>query len=451
MSRRKRNGLIAFLLASLMALASCVSEPVPPKDASSGGEAPSGQAQETSSQSAQPLSVQGQIVVWYSGAAESRVELYEWAKAEIEKKYPGTTVVLEVIPMAELSTRQMTACQSGNGPDVMSQSNAVTNGFMELGLLEPMQDLMKRAGRDLLSEFNPDFFELMRKGDDLYGVPQSRTALALVYNKQMFQEAGLTEAPKTWDEVREYAKKLTKTDAGGTTTVYGFGLPGKGGSHVWFRVLPEIWGCGGDICDAEMKTATLNTDAVKKALEYYTSFYFDGYSPKSMMENDQTATSQMFASGNVAMTIENVSWIQKNVVEKKLFDVGVALYPGVSGTNTAGLGGWNACIPASAKNKEGAAAFIDLVTDTEGMSKQLLMPALTEILEGSEWSGDFYGPYTTMLADHSRDFPAFENTAAAQTTVMNMVQSVLSKSATVDQAVETANDEIQALLDAQNG
>ena len=451
MFRKKGSCLIAFLLACAVLLGGCVNEPTPPKESSAGGADSSQQSAEASSQTAQPLNVTGQIVVWYSGAAESRVELYEWAKTEIEKKYPGTTVVLEVIPMAELSTRQMTACQSGNGPDVMSQSNTVTNGFMELGLLEPMQDLMKRAGRDLLSEFNPDFFELMRKGDDLYGVPQSRTALALVYNKQMFQEAGLTEAPKSWDEVKEYAKKLTKTDAGGTTTVYGFGLPGKGGSHIWFRVLPEIWGCGGDICDADMKTATLNTDAVKKALEYYTSFYFDGYSPKSMMENDQTATSQMFASGNVAMTIENVSWIQKNVVEKKLFDVGVALYPGVSGTNTAGLGGWNACIPASAKNKEGAAAFIDLVTNTEGMEQQLLMPALTEVLEKSEWSGDFYGPYTTMLAEHSRDFPALENTAAAQTTIMNMVQSVLSKSATTDQAVETANDEIQALLDAQNG
>lgn len=404
----------------------------------------------TGGNDAKPFNVKGDITVWYSGDAESRVALYEWAKAEIEKEYPGTNVILEVIPMAELSTRQMTACQSGNGPDVMSQSNAVTNGFMKLGLLEPVQEYMTRLGRDLLNEFNPSFFDLMREGDNLYGVPQSRTALALVYNKDMFKEAGITKAPETWEEVKEAARKLTKVGPDGTTLVYGFGLPGKNGSHVWFRMLPEIWGCGGDICDPQMKTATLNTDAVKKALEYYTSFYFEGLSPKSMLENDQTATSQMFASGTVAMTIENVSWIKNNVLDKNLFDVGVAMYPGLNSTNTAGLGGWNACIPASAKNKEGAAVFIDKVTGVEGMKKQLLMPALAEVLEAGEWSGEFFGPYSTMLAEHSKDFMPLDNTAAAQNIIMNMVQYVISGAATVDEAVQAANEELQALLDAQN-
>lgn len=403
-----------------------------------------------SAAASEPLKVQGEIVVWYSGASESRVDLYEWAKAEIEKTYPGTTVTLEVIPMAELASRQMTACQSGMGPDVMSQPIAATNGFMKLGLLEPVNELMARAGRDLLGEFNPDFFALMRDGDTLYGVPQSRTALALVYNKAMLEAAGLTEAPKTWADVQAYAEKLTQKDAAGNVTVYGFALPGTSGSHIWYRLIPEIWGAGGDICDAEMKTATLDSEATRKALEYYCSFYQNGWAPRSMLENDQTACSQMFASGAVAMTIENVSWIRNNILKDNLFEVGVALYPGMNGTNTAGLGGWNACIPASAKNKEGAAAFINLVTGKEGMEKQLLMPALTEVLAAGDWTDSFYGPYSTMLADHSRDFPAFENAAAAQNVIMNMVQSVLTGSATMDDAIAGANAEIQALLDEQN-
>lgn len=398
----------------------------------------------------QPLNVQGEIVVWYAGASESRVDLYQWAKEEIEKNYPGTTVTLEVIPMAELASRQMTASQSGMGPDVMSQPIAATNGFMKLGLLEPVNDLMKRAGRDLLTEFNSDFFELMREGETLYGVPQSRTALALVYNKAMFAEAGISEPPKTWVEVQEYAEKLTKKDENGNVTVYGFALPGTSGSHIWYRIIPEIWGAGGDITNPEMTQATLDSDATRKALEYYASFYRNGTAPRSMIENDQTASSQMFASGAVAMTIENVTWIRNNVVRENLFDVGVALYPGMEGTNVAGLGGWNACIPASAKNKEGAAAFINLVTSKEGMEQQLLMPALTEVLEAGTWTDEFYGPYSTMLADYSRDFPAFENAAGAQTIIMNMVQSVLTDSVTIDEAITSANAEIQEMLDQQN-
>lgn len=398
----------------------------------------------------EPLEVQGEIVVWYAGASESRVELYNWAKEKIETDYPGTKVVLEVIPMAELASRQMTACQSGMGPDVMSQPIAATNGFMKLGLLEPVDELLGRAGRNLMEEFNPDFFELMREGDTLYGVPQSRTALALVYNKAMFEEAGLTEPPKSWTEVQEYAKKLTKTDNNGNVIVYGMGLPGTSGSHIWYRIIPEIWGAGGDICNPEMTKATLDSEATKKALEYYKSFYENGTAPRSMVENDQTATSQMFAAGAVAMTIENVTWIRNNVVRENLFDVGVALYPGMNGTNIAGLGGWNACIPSSAKNKEGAAAFINLITSKEGMEQQLLMPALSEVLEAGSWTDDFYGPYSKMLAEYSRDFPAFENAAAAQTVIMNMVQSILTESTDISDAVALANAEIQELLDQQN-
>jgi ABC-type glycerol-3-phosphate transport system substrate-binding protein len=250
--------------------------------------------------------------------------------------------------------------------------------------------------------------------------------------------------------VEAAAGKLTQKAADGTTTVYGFGLPGKGGSHIWFRLLPEIWGCGGDICDTDLKKATLDTSAVKEALTYYTDMYKKGYSPKSMLENDATATSQMFASGNVAMAIENVTWIKNNVADKNLFEVGIALYPGKNGTNTAGLGGWNACIPSSAKNKEGGAAFINLVTGFEGMKRQLMMPALAEVLSTSDWSGDFFGPYTEMLAKYSRDFPAFENTAAAQNILMNMVQSVITGKSSIDDAVKAANEEIQELLDIQN-
>ncbi|HHU02015.1 MAG: ABC transporter substrate-binding protein [Christensenellales bacterium] len=396
------------------------------------------------------LDIKGEIVVWYAGASESRVELYQWAKEKIEAEYPGTTVTLEVIPMAELASRQMTACQSNMGPDVMSQPIAATNGFMKLGLLEPVNELMQRLDRNLLEEFNPDFFELMREGDTLYGVPQSRTALALVYNKAMFEEAGLTEPPKNWNEVQEYAKQLTKKDNEGNTVVYGLGLPGTSGSHIWYRIIPEIWGAGGDICNSEMTQATLDSEATKKALEYYKSFYENGTAPRSMVENDQTATSQMFASGAVAMTIENVTWIRNNVVRENLFDVGVALYPGMNGTNVAGLGGWNACIPSSAKNKEGAAVFIDLITSKEGMEQQLLMPALTEVLEAGDWTDDFYGPYSKMLAEYSRDFPAFENAAAAQTVIMNMVQSILTDSADISSAIASANVEIQELLDQQN-
>lgn len=150
----------------------------------------------------------GTIKVWYSGDNEgTRVELFEKAKAEIEAEYPGTTVEIETIAYSELNAKQLTACRAGVGvPDVMSQSATATNGFMVEGLLLPLEDLMADLGRDLKAEFNPAFFSLMEDEEHIYGVPQSKTALVLVYNKTLFEEAGIEEPPTTWDELYECAK-----------------------------------------------------------------------------------------------------------------------------------------------------------------------------------------------------------------------------------------------------
>lgn len=186
----------------------------------------------------------GTIKVWYSGDNEgTRVELFEKAKAEIEAEYPGTTVEIETIAYSELNAKQLTACRAGVGvPDVMSQSATATNGFMVEGLLLPLEDLMADLGRDLKAEFNPAFFSLMEDEEHIYGVPQSKTALVLVYNKTLFEEAGIEEPPTTWDELYECAKKLTLTKEDGTKQ-YGFAYPGTNAGNIWFRIVPAIWSC----------------------------------------------------------------------------------------------------------------------------------------------------------------------------------------------------------------
>jgi multiple sugar transport system substrate-binding protein len=397
-----------------------------------------------------PVTIKGEVVVWYRGEAGNMVPAHEKVKKDIETNFPGTRVVLEVIPYDEMATRMMTACQAGAGPDVMNQSVAWTSGFMARGLLEPLTGWMKRFNRDILKDFNPAYYRSVQKDNELYAVPLTVNLMELVYNNDMFKEAGLTRPPRNWQEVFEYSEKLTKKNPDGTTRVYGFALPAGSAGNIWFRILPEIWSAGGDICTPDMKTATLNTQPVKDAVRYYCDTYFKGYSLKSMMELEQSKIQPFFANGQVAMTIENMDFSYFNIVGKKLFDVGVGLWPGKNGPLKAGIGGWYVCMASSAKNKEGGAYFINGLTNAEGQATMPALPALASAMNESQWDHPYFDVFKEGLKDYCRPFPDFENNAAAQSALLNMIQSVLTQRATIDQAVEKANREIQELLDQQN-
>lgn len=391
----------------------------------------------------------GTIRVWYSGENEgSRVQLFEQAKQEIEAEYPGTKVEIETIAYSELNSKQLTACRAGVGaPDVMSQSATSTNGFMVEGLLLPLEGLMADLGRDLKAEFNPAFFELMEDGEHIYGVPQSKTALALVYNKTLFAEAGIDTPPTTWDELYECAKKLTKTEEDGSKQ-YGFAYPGTSAGNIWFRIVPAIWSAGGEVYSEDGKTCTLNSEATCEAVRHYTQFYLEGLAPESTMELDSATICQMVASGTVAMYMDNIGAVNSNLVD--VIDVGTALYPGKNGVADVGMGGWNIVIPKAAENPKGAAIFIDKVTNKAAMELQLKLPALAEALKEAKWTEGINGAYSEMLSDHVRELPPFVNLSGAQNAMMTMLQSVMTGMSTVEEAVADCADEIQMILDEQN-
>ena len=387
----------------------------------------------------------GTITVWYGGSGEgaNRVALYQAAKEKIEADYPGTVVDIVEVPYNDMQSRQLTVCRSHAGvPDVMSQSITWTYAFMQEDLLQPVDELLAAEGRDLLAEFNPAYFESMTGADGrIYGVPQSRTAQCLVYNKDMFEAAGIA-VPTNWDELEAAAKALTLTREDGTKQ-YGFAVPGTSKGNIWFRVIPDIWSAGGEVF--KDGKAMLNTPEAKEGIAHYCHWYLEGIAPDSTMENDSSSIGKMVAAGTVAMYTDNIGFVNNNI--KDVINVGVALWPGKDGTINAGMGGWNIVMPKDAPNPKGAAVFINYVTNEEGMDSQLLFPALAASLNSDKWSEGIYPTYADQIANHVRELPALVDLSGAQDVLMAMVQSIMTGDATLDEAVELANEELQSILD----
>ena len=106
------------------------------------------------------------------------------------------------------------ALQTGQAPDILPTSGTLAS-MVENGYVVALDDLP--GGKEFVAKYDPS---IMREGKNTYkgktyAVPNSVTTRGLIYNKDMFREAGIVDEngeptpPKNFDEMREYAKKLT--------------------------------------------------------------------------------------------------------------------------------------------------------------------------------------------------------------------------------------------------
>jgi ABC-type glycerol-3-phosphate transport system substrate-binding protein len=98
----------------------------------------------------------------------------------------------------------------------------------------------------------------------VYGIPTKNYSMGLVYNKTLFQQAGLDpkNPPKTWAEVREAAKKISALGNG----ISGYSDYSAGNTGGW-HFTAELYSHGGQMVSADGKKANFNNDMGKKVLQ----------------------------------------------------------------------------------------------------------------------------------------------------------------------------------------
>jgi len=101
-------------------------------------------------------------------------------------------------------------------------------------------------------------------GGKVYGIPTKNYSMGLLYNKNLFQQAGLDvkSPPKTWAEVREAAKKIAALGNG----VAGYSDYSAGNTGGW-HFTAELFAQGGSPVTADGKKADFNNDLGKTVLQ----------------------------------------------------------------------------------------------------------------------------------------------------------------------------------------
>ena len=145
-----------------------------------------------------------------------------------------------------------------------------------------------------------------------YGIAPGVNGLALYYNTDRFTQAGLTP-PKTWDELKTAAKKLTKGSR------YGVAFSAVGTEEGSFQFEPFFWTAG-----ASLKQ--LDSPQAVRALTLWKDLVGAGSASKSVVTWTQADVNDQFMAGNAAMMV-NGPWQLPTLNAKKDLHFGIVPIP----------------------------------------------------------------------------------------------------------------------------
>ncbi|MFG2937592.1 ABC transporter substrate-binding protein [Streptomyces sp. NPDC048282] len=171
----------------------------------------------------------------------------------------------------------------------------------------------------------------------VYGIPRTGYSMGLIYNRKLFQQAGLDpdQPPTTWDEVRADAKKIAAL-GNGTVGYADYSAQNQGGWHF----TAEMYAQGGDVVSADGKSATVDTPEGHAVLQNLHDMRWTDDSMGSKQLLIINDVQQMMGSGKLGMYLSAPDNIPILVKEKggNYKDLALGPMPGGKGTLIGGDG-----------------------------------------------------------------------------------------------------------------
>ncbi|MFD1177658.1 ABC transporter substrate-binding protein [Paenibacillus puldeungensis] len=283
---------------------------------------------------------------------------------EFNKAHSNIQVKFEPIPSDGYGTKLTTSLAAGQAPDVFLIGEGDYFSYVNKGVIEPLDDYLKKDTSFSLDIFQKDLIDNMRINGKQYYLPKDFNPLALWYNKRMFDEAGIAYPTEnwTWDDLVATAKKLTKKD-GDKYTQFGFNA-GK-----WeYPLYTYLWDHGTDIANEDGTKAEgfINSDKTVAAIEKYAALSTgpDRVSPTPQDTETMGGDSSMFMTDKLAMMVTG-RWI-KSDLDKSDVKYGSALIPkGADGTRSSIIASAGWAINAAGKHKQEAYELVKWLSGTE--------------------------------------------------------------------------------------
>jgi len=328
-----------------------------------------------------------QIVVWNLLMLGPNVEL---ALHQFELENPEYHVVYSSSVTPDITTdgqRLLTAIAGGVPPDMMMFDRYAIPEWAARGALtefSPFLDHQKQNDPNRL-DLSEDYPWTVEEGcyrkpgttgkEGIFGIPATVDCRLLFSNSNELRQVGMVDAithepraPRTWEELRETAKKLTITDRNtGKILRLGF-APNVGNSWLYMYA----WEAGGELLSPDRTRVTFDTPPVRRALRFIVDLFDDagGVAKVNSFEAgfQEAGPLDPFLTGEVAMKIDQTWSLQQMINWKPDMDFLTSPAPIPGDRLAAGAkpitwsGGMSYIIPRGAQEAEGAFKLIQFLT-----------------------------------------------------------------------------------------
>ncbi len=278
----------------------------------------------------------------------------------------GNTV--EFNPSPDYDTTLQASLAAGDPPDVFYVNDNRIPDLAEAGTLAPMEDNV--ADPD---DFYPALQQAFTFEETLYCPPKDFSTLALQYNTDLFDEAGL-EPPTNWDELESAAEQLTSGDT------------------VGLALAPEFfrWGvfavqAGGELANEDRTAMTVTDGPMEEGFSYVKNLYDQGWAA-TPADLDAGWAGEAFGQGKAAMTIEG-NWIVP-ALRNDFPDVNWAVAELPEGPAGKGTFAFSVCyaVAVNADNPEASWDLVDYLVSPEQQleftSQFPVMPSRQSLRDG---------------------------------------------------------------------
>ncbi|RHW43624.1 extracellular solute-binding protein [Neobacillus notoginsengisoli] len=374
------------------------------------------------------------INVW--GMGEEAKSLPKIAE-QFEKENENIKVKVQAIPWDKAHDKLLTAVASKKGPDVIQMGTTWIPEFADAGALKDLTPYLEKYPELATENFYEGSVETTKYENIIAGVPWYVDTRVLYYRKDLLEEVGYKEAPKTWDELRDAAKKL----AARGKDQYGISIDTNEQSLAFMFARQN----GSKLIDGN-KTL-FNEKEFVEAVEYLNGFFKDGSAPIDLGIDIIPA----FKEGMLPMFISG-PWMVK-IINDQTPDLegkwGTAVLPAKE-NNTSTLGGSNLSVFEHTKNEEAALKFLSYMSKPETQVKWLeitnSLPANKEAWEDkSLQENEYYKVFGEQL-ENAQPMPVIKPFERIAQTFLSSFEKVYRSGADVQKEMDEFNKKAEDIL-----
>jgi multiple sugar transport system substrate-binding protein len=388
---------------------------------------------------------------------------------EFEEK---TGIKVNVETLSEQAARQKVQIESATGSgafDIVGVQSGSMPLYASNGWVLPLEKFfedpkLSDPAQLAIDDFIPSTLDGMAYEGKQYCLPFFAATVILYYQIDKFREAGITEPPKTFEELLEVAAKVHTEEV---PAIGMRGTPPSTAGNIWLFNL-FLYGEGGKYFADFPKDMNPVVDSPEslKALEIFTKLKQD-YAPEGAVNFvfDDVVTAMQ--QGKVVMSIEGAPLAGRILdpsQSKVAGNLGFAVVPGGSAGPKPAFAAHGLCVSAASENPEAAYLFLEWATSRETMVKVSQNSSYLATTRDSVWTdpafiskynfdfggGSFLKAYQDSLKNAPADYyPPFAAWGLVSDRMGQAVQAVEIGQETPADGLAAANSDMENILKEQ--